>query len=253
MADDNIDEPVVRAAAHELVTVQITYRKTGVRGATDPHGYVKLELRQPRSTRRSWEDARQFAVAALPAAPNVNIVFDGQLIKPRTAGEVRPEPDGLEMTDVSDVAGLEARRESLRMDIARLQAHHDALLEAHIRTRKSHADEIEEAGKLLAALRASYRDEGAQVHERMLANLEAETRLAAGLKERVTKYEDDLREAVNRESKLANVAADLVEEQRAKGQGTLPERLLDRAAGHFTDFATSKVGAELFTKLLSKL
>lgn len=238
--------------------VQLTIRKPGVAGAQNPHGVVKIELRQPRSMRRSWEESRQFATPGLPHAPNLNVVFDGSLIKPRAMGEVSPSVEGL--ADTGDVHLLEARREVLLVDVARLQAQLDGLSELHLRQRALYAQEeqrlqqniaaeqarlqaaIAKEQELLDALRAAHKEEQEAVHERVRNTLDSQTKLSGIMRDHVVKYEKDLRNAVNHEVELANATAELVAEQRAKGEGTLPERMLNRAAGHAMDFLGSDLG-----------
>lgn len=251
----------MRTSAQEMVTVQLCIRKPGVAGAQNPHGVVKIELRQPRSMRRTWEESQQFPTPALPHAPNLNVVFDGSLIKPRQIGEVRPSTEGI--SDTADVHQLEARREVLLVDVARLQAQLDSLSELHLKQRTFYAQEeqrvqenirreserlqqgIAKEQELLDSLRAAHKEEQESVHKRVQATLESQTQISRIMRDHVQKYETDLTSAVNHEAKLANDTANIIAEQRAKGEGTLPERMLNRAAGHALEFLDTDLGKAL--------
>lgn len=245
---------MVRSSAQDMITVQLCVRKPGVAGAQNPHGEVKLELRQPRSMRRTWEEARQFSSTKLP---NLNVVWDGQVIKIRQAGDIAASSEGL--ADLGDVHELAARREALGLDIARQQALLDQLSDLHIRVRNQYAAEevrlqasIAATQKLLDDLRAAHACEQELVHEKTKHLLQAEASIADLTKQHVQKYEKDMRSAVSHEAEVANETHRLVAEQLAKGEGTLPERLVTRAINGATDFVGTPMGSKIVEGVLRK-
>ena len=76
---DDASGEVIRVEAQDLVPVQILFRRTGVVGGANPFGHPKLELLLPRTDLEAFQRARQFQT---PEGKNLNILFDGQLIRP---------------------------------------------------------------------------------------------------------------------------------------------------------------------------
>lgn len=244
------EEDVVRADAQDMVLVQLTFRKPGTAGKQNPHGYTKLELRQPRSMRRTWEQCREFIISQMPGSPGMNIVFDGQLIRPRDAGRITPSETDSQLADQGEIHELSARREALIVDNARLTATLDALSAQHIKTREHYGEEekrlqasIREQQMLLNELRKAHAAEEGKAHERAQQLLEGEVKLATLTRDQMAKFDADLRDSIANEAKKLNAVADVVDEARARASGgSMPERLLNNAYKNFRDLLDTELG-----------
>lgn len=255
MADEQ-DEEVVKVEAQDLVRVQVCYRKTGPAGSQDPHGTVKLEVLLPRGTLKHWTSARQFKTTG---SPNVNVVFDGQLIRPAMSGSLALGDDEGPIVHDVEVQDLTARREALRVDVSRLEAQLSALTEQHARVRRSYADDEQRlqasvgvAAEQLKKLRESYSAEEGLIHDRLSRMLEVEKQVTDSLARRIGKYDDDLTTVVNRESTLSNTIEELLRSARDKAEGGTLERLLARAERNASAALGSDLGKQFVEGLLRK-
>lgn len=255
MADDEPDE-VVTVNPRDLVRVQICYRRTGPAGDASPHGVVKLEVLMPRDGLKHWEGARQFKTVG---QPNLNIVFEGRMIRPPVSGSLAlgDDMEAVPASHDDEVRLLEQRREQLRLDIMRLETVQNNLSDQHLKVRKSYAEDEQRLQANLGAmaeqlrtLRANYTAEESAVHSKLATLLELEETVTGSMKNRIEKYDSDLTTVVNRESALNNRIEALITEARSKSDGSTFERILDRVTNNAAGFAGSKLGQDLITRLL---
>jgi hypothetical protein len=258
MAEPGEEEEVVKVEAQDLVRVQVCYRKTGPAGSSDPHGTVKLEVLLPRSSLKHWATARQFKTVG---SPNINVVFEGQVIRPPIAGSLAlgEEAEGLVVQDV-ELQDLTTRRDGLRVDIARMEAQLTALTEQHGRVRRSYAEDeqrlqasVSVAAEQLKRLRDSYTAEETLIHNRITKMLEVEKEVTDSISRRITKYDDDLTQVVNRESALNNEIEDLRRIARDKADGGAIERIATRVERNIGAIVGSKVGQDFLARVLNKI
>lgn len=253
-ADD--DDEVVTQNPEDMVLVQLCFRKPGMAGQQNPHGYVKIELRQPKKMRRTWEQARQFTISQMPGVPGMNVVFDGALIKPKDAGRAAPSEADTQLSDPGEIVELAARREAMLVDIARLNALLDALNEQHIKARNHYGEEekrlhagLADLQKLTNEARTAYQTEARAMHDRVQVLLEAEVNLSKLTRDQMIKFEEDLRASLKHEAKKTNEVADAVAEARAQGKDTLAERLLKTGFDNAMDLLETPLGEVLIEKL----
>lgn len=256
MADEDEPDEVVTVNPRDLVRVQVCYRRTGPAGDASPHGIVKLEVLMPRDSLKHWESARQFKTSG---QPNLNIVFEGRMIRPPVSGSLAlgDDMEAVPAAHDDEVRMLEARREQLRLEIMRLETVQNNLSDQHLKVRKSYSEDEQRLQQNLAnmaeqlrTLRANYTAEETAVHNKLATLLEIEETVTGSMKSRITKYDDDLTTVVNRESALNNKIEQLIAEARSKTDGGTFERLFDRVTTNAVNFANSKPGQDILARLL---